>query len=91
VAAELRLVDRGHVGLDVSGGQSIDPYSERSPFPGEATGEVVHAAFDALYAGCHCGRLTMSADIEPMLMMTPERWPTNWRPKVRAHCQRRPG
>src|SRR3954466_91131 len=31
------------------------------------------AAFDALYAGCHCGRLTMIPDMLPMLTIDPDR------------------
>src|SRR5450756_145411 len=40
------------------------------------------AALEALYAGCHCGRLTMKADIEPMLMMLPDRLPTMCSPNT---------
>ena len=40
------------------------------------------AAFEALYAGCHCGRLTMAADIEPMLTMEPLPCSTILRPKA---------
>src|SRR6185312_6009311 len=38
------------------------------------------AALEALYAGCHCGRLTISPDIDPMLTTAPDLRSTMDRP-----------
>ena len=39
-------------------------------------------AFEALYAGCHCGRLTIAADIDPTLTITPPPASTMCRPNT---------
>src|SRR5665648_42409 len=40
------------------------------------------AALDALYAGCHCGRLTIDADIEPTFTIEPPPCSIMCRPKT---------
>ena len=46
------------------------------------------AALEALYAGCHCGRLTIAADMEPMLTMAPPPWSFMWRAAARLSTNR---
>ena len=67
---ELRLVHRGHGRLDIAGSEALT----RTLWGASRCEDLVNwwtAALDALYAGCRCGRLTIIAEIEPMLMAVP--------------------
>ena len=55
VLAEARLVDRGHVGLDVAGRQRVDPHPELAPLRGQAAGEVVHGGLGRVVGGLPLG------------------------------------
>src|SRR3954447_18930734 len=81
---------------DANSGRSIGVMSVRT-YPGataltrtpsgahSAASDLVRwctPALDALYAGCHCGRLTISPDIEPTLTITPAPRATIPAPKI---------